>query len=409
MRHLLRYRALALPVIAAALAVTVGLVGSAGSRIDAATKWIVFAGGGRAGISVDIFRPSVINVNQGDSIEFQNPYEEIHTVTFLAGQETPEFVVPAPPPVGMQPSGPPKLIFNPKATTPVPASGVANLEGTTYLNSGILGKDQSWTVTFPRTGSFEFICILHPFMKATVNVLSPGIFVSSQETRNAEAAGQLAFGLAAGERAAASVSAARSANPNGTSSWEIRQPPAGPGTVNRFIPARLAVGVGDTVTWKNDVPGPPHTVTFTSGGPVPPFAVPEPQPSGPPVLAFPANVAFPVKPSQNYEGTGYVNSGVMGTAPSDPGGTTFSLTFTRAGTFPYVCILHADQGMTGVIEVGAAGSGGTGGTGIRPPSTGNAGLVMEDSAWWATTAVLGAFAVLLGSGVLAFAFRGRLR
>src|SRR5260370_30504967 len=38
---------------------------------------------------------------------------EIHTVTFTSGEKPPEFAVPEP-----QPSGPTKLLFNPKALAP---------------------------------------------------------------------------------------------------------------------------------------------------------------------------------------------------------------------------------------------------------------------------------------------------
>ncbi len=61
----------------------------------------------------------------------------------------------------------------------------------------------------------------------------------------------------------------------------------------------------------------------------------------------------------------------MGTQPAFAGGTRFPLTFTKAGTYPYICILYVSQSMAGVIEVGTTGGAGT----IRAPDTGDAGLV----------------------------------
>ena len=86
-----------------------------------------------------------------------------------------------------------------------------------------------------------------------------------------------------------------------------------------------------------------HTVTFTGGGP----------PAGDPTQ--------PTK-GKSYTG-GFASSGIIGKAPGVgpelfTGGDRFSLTFPNPGTYTYICILHIDQGMAGVVEVGAPGSGG---------------------------------------------------
>lgn len=78
---------------------------------------------------------------------------------------------------------------------------------------------------------------------------------------------------------------------------------------NRFVPATLTVSVGDSVTWcfngRNI-----HTVTEgTLGNPTPLFD------------------------------SGNKNSG------------SFGYRFTSAGTFPYHCIPHFAQGMTGTVTV----------------------------------------------------------
>jgi plastocyanin len=86
-----------------------------------------------------------------------------------------------------------------------------------------------------------------------------------------------------------------------------------------------------------------HTVSFLSGGPRPPDVVP----SDTGVLFNPA-IAFP-SGGPSYDGTGYVNSGVLqGKGPS------FALTLTKAGTYGYVCLLH--PGMAGTVVVQTAGS-----------------------------------------------------
>jgi plastocyanin len=390
-------RPLVAAVLFVALAAAAGFAdGGHVAPAKAATKYTVFAGGGRGGISVDLFMPNVINVNQGDSIEFVNPYEEIHTITFLGPDTLPALNTAVPPITG---SGPPRVIRNPKTVTPVPASGAANIDSS-YANSGILARGTpatSWTATFNKLGSFEFVCIVHAPMTATVNVLSPGIYVASQAQRDAEAVRQLESTLAQAERISATARPGRTTDANGTSTWEVLSQGAPPGiAIQRFLPARLQVGVGDTVVFKNENPGPPHTVTFTSGAAVPDATTLEPQPSGPPTIVVNPRVSLPVKPSPNYEGTGYYNSGIISQAPTSAGGTSFSLTFTKAGTYPYVCVLHANQGMAGVVEVGGAA--------ITPPSTGDAGLAAlakGASAWTLTGVTL----LLFASGASFIGFR----
>jgi plastocyanin len=61
-------------------------------------------------------------------------------------------------------------------------------------------------------------------------------------------------------------------------------------------------------------------------------------------------VAFPVIPAGEFDGTEYFSSGLIGAGPL-PGGTTFALTFTKAGSYEYVCATHEPLGMKGNITV----------------------------------------------------------
>ena len=354
-----RGRPLAFAVLALIAAGGAGLIFGNSPGVSAAAKYTVFAGGGRAGISVDAFRPGVVNVNVGDTVDFTNPFEEIHTVTFLAGKKIPELIDAVPP---AEPRSPPTLRIHPDASKVVKAD---SFDGSAWFNSGILGKGQSFSVTFKKGGSFQLVCIVHPFMTATVNVLPEGTYVAPQAQRDAEAATILDNVYRAGDAAAARLRAVESKTATG-SNWTLTFPPPGnlPYAVNRFVPSRLSIGVGDTVTWDNNVEGPPHTATFLGGTPAP--APITPTASGD--LVIPPNVAFGT-PQKTYDGTGYANSGIIAREPPLP--TSYSLTFTRAGTYSYICILHADQGMAGVIEVGGIG---TSPGRVTPPSTGDAGL-----------------------------------
>jgi plastocyanin len=148
---------------------------------------------------------------------------------------------------------------------------------------------------------------------------------------------------------------------------------AGQDTVDllAFLPEKLRIRVGDTVTWKFE--GDLHTVTFTTGTKPAGLVIPTsqaqpgeviprvflPVPGAPqgvnmmnPLLVFPTRKAD--QPVEKYSGTGYINSGMMSKAtlfPGTPPIQTFSVTFDTPGTFQYLCLLHQEFGMRGTVEV----------------------------------------------------------
>ncbi len=92
---------------------------------------------------------------------------------------------------------------------------------------------------------------------------------------------------------------------------------------------------GDTVTWKSLSSYEPHTVSF---GPGYTAGQPAPEHFGPQGL----------KSGSDYSG-GVSNSGLFGAegGPFPPG--PFTLKFTKAGEYSYVCALH--PGMVGTVKV----------------------------------------------------------
>ena len=160
-----------------------------------------------------------------------------------------------------------------------------------------------------------------------------------------------------------------------------------------FVPQEININVGDTVVWDNPTQGAaePHTVTFvldnnTMAGIVSPlgvsntteFTVNPPGSNNEPILipgengmntliAVNARTFNPtiidsqgavqfMNPNANYTMTGdekYINSGWFlpkGQEVLFPGsGNTFSITFEKAGTYGYLCVLH--PWMTGSVVV----------------------------------------------------------
>jgi plastocyanin len=94
---------------------------------------------------------------------------------------------------------------------------------------------------------------------------------------------------------------------------------------NQFSPTPLSVAVNETVTFQWNSAGVVHNVTFQDG---------------------------PASPNQ--------------------AAGSFPRTFQAAGSFPYVCTIHAAEGMAGVVNVTAA-TGGAGGGGASGDGDGGGG------------------------------------
>jgi plastocyanin len=108
-----------------------------------------------------------------------------------------------------------------------------------------------------------------------------------------------------------------------------------------FYPSEFTINAGDSI-WFDYGMGGFHTISFLSGGEVPPIFVPDPEAGtpaagAPPKLILNPAVAFPAG-GDSYDGTGYVNSGIdVFRDPTQP----YVLKFTKAGSYDYLCIIHS--------------------------------------------------------------------
>ena len=103
---------------------------------------------------------------------------------------------------------------------------------------------------------------------------------------------------------------------------------------NAFFPRMIEVADGDTVTWKFQGF---HNVVFLGGEQPPSLEVQEGNKT-----YFNPQVFFPVG-GKTYDGTGYHNSGVPPDDPKAAAKFAYSLTFTKAGAYPYVCLIHGPE------------------------------------------------------------------
>ena len=327
--------------------------------------------------------PNAVTAHPGDSLDFQGVFTgEPHSVTFGtlvdaglaaaekagpdAKQEPPELAkIPA-----MLPQGPGDA--NQTAAQPCfLASGDPPADGgcpkvpqpafdgrAPMYSSGFLADGEHFTVKLAddlAPGNYRWFCDLHRAgMTGTLTVVGSSAAADTPDAVASRGAGMLADFASKLKPISAQMQAITSpakAQAGGGL-------PDVPGFVAEFGPKNLSVPVGGSVTW--DVQG-PHTISFNfpedartliakapdgsvhlnpksaapAGGP----GAPEGPPTGKPVAIN----------GGKWDGTSFHNSGVLlGDGP--PGSLTYKLTFSRAGTYNYACLVHPD--MQGTVKVG---------------------------------------------------------
>ena len=292
------------------------------------------------------FLPNELWIHTGDAVAWRIDSDEMHTITFLKpASARPTFQAGCP---GTTPDG-------------------ALFDGSTCVNSGTLTNGQSYTVNFPTHGNFKLACLVHANMTGTIHVLDfPATLPHDQPYYDAEAAARrrklLDLGAAIltpafvrdddGARRDLRFEATGSSMPKEVIAGlgVILATPGGTDTVAimRFLQSAMLVHVGDTVEWHNFDPVTPHTITFGT----------EPANPNPPS----SNVTVDADAAEHgtiNSASDSVNSGFIVAAPQDrvglaqsaPGVTRFRVTFTKPGTFNYICALHDQLGMVGQIVV----------------------------------------------------------
>ena len=263
------------------------------------------------------FYPSTLTIDAGDTVTWKFPSGEPHTVSLLGPQA-------AYPP----PNDP---------TAPAPAGG-ATYDGSVYTSSGFKLLGNTYSLTFTKPGTYLFACLLHGGMSGTIVVQAAGTpYPPSNATAIAGAAAAQAADLALAVNALPQFPYV-AGGPHLVAGMTPGLTTGGPSssTILRFLDGpsvtstSVTVHAGDTVTWTNQSNNEPHTVTLAPAGAVFPTLSPFSPPSGGTV----------------YDGTALVNSGVL------PPGASFSVTFTKAGTYTYHCIFHDDtENMIGTVVV----------------------------------------------------------
>jgi plastocyanin len=284
------------------------------------------------------FLPNELWIHQGDSITWNFEAGEIHTVTFLSTVPTPQ--------------------IRPSFDTGCPgfSSDPATFDGSTCVTTPPFVEGSTFTVIFPATGNFKLVCLVHPDMTAVIHVLDSSLplphtqdfydheakeearaLLSDDQDRNRHHSGDKSEHHHPGHQITAG-------------SGEITTTAGGAETLSvlRFTSDKMIIHAGQTVEWENDDPEDPHTITFGTE----PADLIDPS----------ANVTVDADGARHAiinSNSDNVHSGFILAAPQERVGlsqsplfvTRFRIRFTHPGTFPYICALHDDLGMKGVIIV----------------------------------------------------------
>ena len=285
------------------------------------------------------FLPNELWIHVNDSITWTSAAGDIHTVSFLAPNQTYEDFN----------TGCPGVTGNP-----------SSFGGTNCVSSLPLVAGGSFTVQFTKAGNYKLLCLVHPHMTGVIHVLAANAVLPHDQYFYDEQAGKQTRALlndADNDKEHHSheqmeeMLSARVWHGNGVAAGigEINATAGGFQSLSvvRFLHGTIEVHVGDTVEWSVLDPAEPHTITFGT----------EPLNPGPPV-----NVSFDADGGRHatlkFPGDS-AHSGVIGAVPMNQVGVpqspatipVFRVTFLKPGTYDYICALHDNLGMVGKVIV----------------------------------------------------------
>jgi plastocyanin len=306
---------------------------------------------------INQFFPSSIKVHAGDSVKWK--IAGFHVVVFpKKGDPEPPLALPDPtkPVSGVNDAAGQPFWFNGQGTPLVPplvglgTGGGKSFTGAAAVGSGFPAgeKPKPFVVKFPKTGKFTYYCVVHPGMKATVDVVAKSKSVPSPKADAARVRDQLNKQLSTLKKLdKQKVTAANTV---------VAGPDKGSAVLYRFTPNALTTKVNTPVTFEmTSGTTEDHTFTFAkdvkAAGKQSEKELLAPLPgtgtNGPPTLAFSPKWVYPSeKPGTDvvYDGTnhgdGFLNSGVLDGSSKTLFPQKFVASFSKPGTYNFFCAIH---------------------------------------------------------------------
>jgi plastocyanin len=255
---------------------------------------------------------------------------------------------------------------------PCPKPTVEPFDGTqSFYNSGLLKDDATFEVPLAddlAPGSYSWICLFHgPEMRGKLTVVAKGD-ASAQSADDVKAAGDKELADAVAKLKPELDKAKTEAKPGEVKAGVgIEEEPFG---AVEFVPKEVSIPVGGKVTWNLSF----HTVSFNASEDARPDVIQDadgtwhfnaksftpvgytppapPADNAPPTGegSAPASDAGP-PPALEVDGGTFDGAGFYSTGAVDnEGDVLFSITFSKAGTYKYICLIHPD--MEGTVKVG---------------------------------------------------------
>jgi plastocyanin len=208
-----------------------------------------------------------------------------------------------------------------------------------------------YTLTFPNPGVYHYQCAVHPGMHGVVIVKPWSVGTPAASTE--AAAAQTAL-----QKTIADLRRIQKEKPKKPLTVFVGLGHNSTGAeITAFSPSRLAVHVGDSVKFVNHDQTDIHTVTF--GKPAFTTKIEKgfvaqhgKQITLAPLGAYASDPpGSPISYDGSNHGNGYVNSGLLEPkgSPASAGPHSFTVTFTKKGTYHYECVIH--ENMDGTIVV----------------------------------------------------------
>jgi plastocyanin len=306
------------------------------------------------------FFRKTVTVHVGDKVKWK--INGFHTVTFPAkGKKPPPFISPDPSGTkiaGVNDAAGNPFWFNGQTRLVLDALGGLPVKGNSYNGSKLVssgaplsnGPAKPYTLKFTKKGGYAYYCTVHPGMKAKVKVVAKGKAIPSVKANKKAAKKQFK------KDAKELIRNAKFAGPAGDT--VLAGNDGATTTILRFFPAKKSVPVGTTLTLSMPAKtteahtfsfGPADFLKATGDAPF----IPDPT-GGPPELnplhAFPSDVpALPPYDGTSH-GNGFLTTGTLDRDAASPQPPSAQVTFSKAGTYDYICLIHPF--MKGQIVVG---------------------------------------------------------
>lgn len=295
----------------------------------------------------DFFRHRV-TVNQGDTVSFV--LNGFHTVDLpgKSGNDLPLFVSGKIVTGVLDAAGTPfwfnghvpSLGFNPSLSSP---TGKRTYDGSSRIDSGFpsgSGPPKPLKVTFTKPGTYKYFCDVHAGMIGYVVVKPKGKPVPSVKQDAAAVTEQLTTDIRSAKALAKTKPGPDQVSLGASNSSGVE--------LFTMFPATLTVKVGTVVKFSmsrssREV----HTATF---GPAKYLAKLANSPAPPANSLYPSDPVQPIPLDRSSHGNGFANTGALDRDSDTPSPGSGTIKFTQAGTYHYICLIHAFMHGTIVVK-----------------------------------------------------------